>query len=76
MEEKKSSAQIAISSGRGHFCEQDEENSWSETSLFMRAGQDYDFFFEVDGEIRYDFECESGSVEVAESHPSTDLTPG
>ena len=30
----------------------------------MRAGEDFDYFFEVDGERRYDFECEFNSIEV------------
>ena len=32
----------------------------------MLAGQEYDYFFEVDGEIRYDFDCDSNQVEIAE----------
>ena len=32
----------------------------------MRAGEDYDYFFEVDGACRYDFECDFASVEVRE----------
>ena len=32
----------------------------------MRAGEEYDYFFEVDGELRYDFDCDYSSVEVLE----------
>jgi len=35
----------------------------------MRAGEDYDYFFEMDGERRYDFDCDFGSVEVRETSP-------
>ena len=33
----------------------------------MRAGEAYDYFFEVDGERLYDFNCESDDVEVRET---------
>ena len=48
----------------------------------MLAGQEYDYFFEVDGEIRYDFDCDSNQVEIAEqamgmgTQLQTELTPG
>lgn len=42
----------------------------------MRADQDYDYFYEVDGEIRYDFECEFNDVEVAKSDSQANLTRG
>ena len=32
----------------------------------MRAGEEYDYFFDVDGELRYDFDCEYSSVELLE----------
>ena len=32
----------------------------------LRAGQDYDYIFDVDGERRYDFDCDFGSVEVCD----------
>ena len=35
----------------------------------MRAGEDYDYFYEVDGERRYDFDCDFSSVEVREASP-------
>ena len=33
----------------------------------MRAGEEYDYFFEVDGELRYDFDGEYSSVEVLDA---------
>ena len=33
----------------------------------MQAGEEYDYFFEVDGELRYDFECDFTSVEIREA---------
>ena len=33
----------------------------------VRAGEDYDYFFEVDGELRYDFNCDTNSVEVLDA---------
>ena len=42
----------------------------------MRANETYHYFFDVDGEVRYDCECESAVVEVAKTLPSIDLSPG
>ena len=30
----------------------------------MRSGEEFDYFYEVDGELRYDFDCDYSSVEV------------
>ena len=32
----------------------------------MQSGQEYDYCYEVDGEIRYDFDCEFNSVEIVD----------
>ena len=50
----------------------------------MRAGEEYDYFFEVDGEFHYDFDCEYSSVEVLDvscgvgtnGAPCSDGAPG
>ena len=34
----------------------------------MRAGETYDYYFEVDGERHYDFDCEFDSVEIVDAH--------
>ena len=33
----------------------------------MKSGEEYDYFFEVDGELRYDYGCEYSSVEVSDA---------
>ena len=33
----------------------------------MRTGKDYEYFYDVDGEHRYDFDCEFESVEVRQT---------
>ena len=30
----------------------------------MRSGEEFDYFYELDGELRYDFDCDYSSVEV------------
>ena len=40
----------------------------------MRAGEDYEYVFEVDGEHRYDFDCEFSNVEVRDTTTTTTTT--
>ena len=40
----------------------------------MRAGEDYMYLFEVDGEHRYDFDCEFSNVEVRDTTTTTTTT--
>lgn len=47
----------------------EDEDDVYELKVAMRAGEDYDYFFEMDGERRYDFDCDFGSVEVRETSP-------
>jgi len=47
-----------------------------EVAVVMRAGEEYDYFFEVDGERRYDFDCDFGSVEVCQTTTTTTTTTG
>lgn len=37
----------------------------------MRANEEYDYFFEVDGERRYDFDCDYNGVEIVEAKLAT-----
>ena len=37
----------------------------------MQCGEEYDYFFEVDGELRYDYYCEYRSVEVVSDATSS-----
>ena len=39
----------------------------------VRAGEDYDYFFEVDGELRYDFNCDTNSVEVLDAQGGSSM---
>ena len=43
----------------------------------MRSGESYDYFYEVDGERVYDFNCDTDDVEVREvSHTITKMSVG
>ena len=40
----------------------------------MRAGENFEYLFEVDGEHRYDFDCEFSNVEVRDTTTTTTTT--
>ena len=42
----------------------------------MRTGEEYDYFFEVDDERRYDFDCEYDSVEIIDARASSQAGAG
>ena len=41
----------------------------------MQCGEEYDYFFEVDGELRYDYDCECDSVEVNDTSAYMEANP-
>ena len=42
----------------------------------MRTGEEYDYFFEVDGKRRYDFDCDYSSVEIVEAKVASQAGAG